>query len=91
MRRDGRCHDSMGTYRTRAQSAVLKEAVLEAWSTGELAIPIGERLGIDHTYVSAIVRRARKAGDARAVRRPLFKLPPGGRALSRKRLALSDA
>lgn len=89
-RNDGRRHDSMGVYRSRQATKALKSAVLDAWASGDTAIDIGALHGITIDYVGAIVQRARRAGDERAVRRPRYVLPPAG-GRTRRRLALSVA
>lgn len=78
-RKDGRPHNyCMEIYRTREQARALKEAVLNAWSQGIDGKAIATTTRIDRGYVDAIVGRARRAGDVRAIRRPRFVLPPGG-------------
>lgn len=64
-----RSHESKNVYRTRAETAALKNAVLDAWSDGEDGCALSQRLQIDRGYLDVIVRRARAKGDPRAERR----------------------
>lgn len=68
-RADGRSHDSRGIYRTRAETAALRNSILDAWHAGEDGGETVIRLGINRAYLDAIVRRARAAGDPRSERR----------------------
>lgn len=62
-------HHSRGIYRTQGQTQALKDAVLDAWAQGQDSHAIAEACGVHRDYVSSIVIRARRQGDARAVRR----------------------
>jgi transposase len=61
-----RSHESKGIYRTREETRMLREAVLDAWNNGEQGDVIAKRLWISRGYVDSLVVRARKAGDPRA-------------------------
>jgi hypothetical protein len=64
-----RSHESKGIYRTRAETAALREFILDRWAAGEGGGDIAVRSSITRDYVDAIVRRARAKGDPRAERR----------------------
>lgn len=69
-RKDGRPHaNCMGIYRTQEQVKALKEMVLDAWAQGLSGDAIATARCIERGYVDAIVGRARRTGDPRAVAR----------------------
>jgi hypothetical protein len=53
----------------------LSDKTLDAWFNGDTAIEIGERFGVTEDTIRTILTRARRVGDARAIR----KSPPGPR------------
>lgn len=75
-------HRSQGIYRTREQTAALKQAVLDMWAEGMDGHEVARSCGIDRAYVHSITKRARQAGDPRADRRKALPFVNDGRTLS---------